>query len=276
MAPVFASKASKSVNGGAQLRCGVPFAGTYPPPFCFQEPTLAASMRARGLASNWPAPTLKETMVSPWTWVAILIGLMVLMSTAAVCYQCRLSIAERRRARDEENMEREQAQSETGSLTSETGEEGTELRSMLAPHPLRRYRERRERRAASRQAHRDREERTIMEFGRLHQASREEQAPGVLVSETEVHSYEIGHENLLDEARWLSMRDTDLPRGPHQFEVHFREHTIARIPTHSSEEAVWRGVSGQSDLASSSSPSGIGIATPPPSYGSDSPPRPTM
>ena len=104
------------IDSVAHLPCGMAYP-TYPPPFCTPEPRTNGTIRPREvklpadaatasmtLSKRWAADS-RGILKKPWTWIGILLGLVLMVSIVVLCYQCWKDSKERRRRREEEGIE---------------------------------------------------------------------------------------------------------------------------------------------------------------------------
>ena len=232
----------------AQPQCGVAFAGTYPPPFCMQEPRASGSIRSRAVdlsgdivtvshpnSISWPTETQK-IINEPRTWIGIVLGLLLLACIIALGCQCWISSKERLTRRDEE---------------------GIELRSVPRTNSYMKFKQRKERRAAKRRLRRE---------GRPTQSSGGVYTRDVIVTERELDGWERSHENLLDETRWFSLRDTDYPLVQHRSDIDSRQPTVTHSPHSGDDSETWRHLVDDSPSEPAIDESRTPISLPLPAY----------
>ena len=216
-----------------------------------QEPKASSTIRQREAdlsddattisrpnLTSWPTET-QGIMHEPRTWIGVSVGLIVLICFTVLGYQFWAGSKERRKRRDEE---------------------GIELSSIPRPNSFMKFKQRKERRAAEQRGRRE-QERIIRSSGGVH-------APGVIVTERQLYDLERSHEDLLDETRWLSLRDTDCPLVRLRSDLDSRRPTVIHFCHGSDDSGTGRHLVGHSPFEPASDESRSRVSRPPPSYGS--------
>ena len=247
MAPIIQGLASDNNNDMLQLPCEVAFTGTYPPLSWMQDPKASGTIRQRevDLSNNAatvvnPNPTswstqAREIIDEPRTWVAVVVGLLLLTSVLALCYQWYKGSKERRRRRDEGKR--------------------IGLPSMYRSNSFVMFKQRKERKAAWRHARRDHE--------RVSQTIGGVQTLGVVFGERELHDPESSHENLVDSVESLLLQDSDYPQVQYRSDLGFRQPTVTHSCHAGGGGGTWQRLVGNSPFAPASVESGSRVSMPP-------------
>ena len=178
----------------SQLPCAVAFAGTYPPPFCMRESKISKKFHPREVNLSDDGPAGTNPVSTNWrtdsgertngfiVWIAVAAGLLILASIIALCYRCCKGLKRRCRRRDVEIA-----------AQRPIGEEEMELSSTPRSHSVRKYKQRKERKAAQGRVRREQDQTS--------RASSGVQTLGVIINERELHDSERSHENLVTGVR---------------------------------------------------------------------------
>lgn len=204
MAPIKGGLTAANSKDTSQLPCGLAFTGSYSSLFCLRELEPSTQIHTRELESFGDAPTATGQDTAAWpttiqeaihdqrTWIALVLGLLALISIVSLCYQYYKGLIK--------SCTRRTRKTAAG---SDTGEAGIVLPSTPRADSCEKFKQRKERRAAEQRAQSQQEKVT--------RASGGIQTPGVVVKETELRGSGRNHENSLDEARSLSLQDSDFP-----------------------------------------------------------------
>lgn len=261
MAPIHGSWTIKQSKKVPQLPCGIAFAGFYPPLFCLQEPEPSDTVHTRGLNSSDDVPTFTIPKSKGWlttaqeaihdqrTWIAFVFGLLALMSTASICYQCCKSSNKKHRRRTGGNA-----------AGRHTGEERAGLPSPPRSDPFMQFTQRKEAGPTEQRAQKRQEQVT--------RASGGYQTANVDNQRTEVHDLESIHDDLGDTSRMLSLQDGDLQLRQQNPDVDLRQPTITHTCSESDKSRTWRYIFEKQDFPPAIDSLQRTVSMPPPSYGS--------